>query len=71
MREKELVKVVCIDSNNQQSLTYGKSYSLISNNLTNMSLIIDNSNIEFWYYSNRFISLKEYRRMKLIEINSN
>jgi len=74
-------KLICIDNKNEY-LTMYKSYIIIygyknkiSNKISNdmvieQILIKNDKGVRGWYFINRFIGLKEYRRNKLEKIRN-
>lgn len=63
------MKLVCINNINE-NLTIGKIYNILAfDNVDFYYKIINDNNIISWYYYNRFLTLKEYRKEKLIKLD--
>ena len=61
-------KVVCVNNNGvEEFLTVGKTYTIIKKINGDYFYILDGDNR--YYLTHRFISLKEYRKIKLEVIN--
>jgi len=63
-----MFKIVCID-NNSANLTIGETYSTYHIG-SNWVQILDDDGILWNFLKNRFISLKEYRKLKLDKIKN-
>lgn len=70
-------RVICIDDGRgvyPVDLTKGKIYSIIGvedvDDDRKVIRIVDDGDREFGYYENRFVNLKDYRKLKLNKIKS-
>lgn len=66
--------VICIDTDFiivNKSLTLNKTYTILSiPDSTDRILIINNLGKQEWYYKHRFISLKQQRKDKLLQLKT-
>jgi hypothetical protein len=68
------MKLVCINNDNKTcDLTIGKTYnSIYEDTWTNgYYKVINDNNTCSWYFCNKFITEKEYRKLKLEKLNEN
>jgi len=57
--------VVCIDNESANKITINKIYEVIFSTNNNMYYIIDDDGRKSNYFTDRFITLKEYRKQKI------
>ena len=57
--------VVCIDNESVNKITINKIYEVTFSTNNNMYCVIDDDGRKSNYFTDRFISLKEYRKQKI------
>ncbi len=57
--------VVCIDNESANKITINKIYEVIFSTNNNMYYLIDDDGRKSNYFTDRFITLKEYRKQKI------
>ncbi len=66
------MEMICINNSNfENRLTIGKSYKIIGGTFPNLVLLYDDNNDLRNYPERYFTSIKEYRKLKLKNINEN
>ena len=64
------MEMICINNSNfENRLTIGKSYKIIGGTFPNLVLLHDDNNDLRNYPERYFTSIKEYRKLKLKNIN--
>ena len=64
------MEMICINNSNfENRLTIGKSYKIIGGRFPNLVLLYDDNNDLRNYPERYFTSIKEYRKLKLKNIN--
>ncbi len=64
------MEMICINNSNfENRLTIGKSYKIIGGTFPNLVLLYDDNNDLRNYPERYFTSIKEYRKLKLKNIN--
>ena len=64
------MEMICINNSNfENRLTIGKSYKIIGGTFPNLVLLYDDNNDLRVYPELYFTSIKEYRKLKLKNIN--